>query len=198
MEIKAKAKFIRMSPRKIRLVVNLIRGLTVAEALDQLRFINKRAVKPVEKLLKSAVANARHNFELNQDNLYIKEIKADQGPVLHRWLPRAHGRATPIRKKGSHISIVISEIEASGKIKAKKLEMAAPIKLDHKPKGQTEIKTKAEKDEEDDKIILPEDRREKGQEVVNLGREGRIGHTKVEGGRRERGFVSRIFRRKSG
>ncbi|RMD59477.1 50S ribosomal protein L22, partial [Candidatus Parcubacteria bacterium] len=114
MQVTAKAKYIRISPRKVRLVADIIRGLTVDEALAQLRFINKRAVVPVEKVLKSAIANAEHNYELEQDNLYIQEIRVDEGPTLKRWKPRAFGRATPIRKRTSIISVVLDEIKESG------------------------------------------------------------------------------------
>ena len=92
MEIKAKLKYLKISPRKVRLVVDVIRGMEVVKALEQLQFINKRAARPVAKLINSAVANAEHNFELEKNNLYIKEIKVDEGATLHRWKPRARGR----------------------------------------------------------------------------------------------------------
>ncbi len=109
MEIKAIARFVRMSPRKVRLVINLIRGMRVAQAQTQLKFMNKAATTPVLKLLNSAIANAEHNFELDGSNLYIKSITADGGPVLKRWTPKAFGKATPIRKPTVHISIVLEE-----------------------------------------------------------------------------------------
>ena len=113
MEVKAKAKYIRMSPRKVRLVADVVRGLAVEKAMDQLVFVKKHAVRPIEKLLNSAVANAENNFELEKKNLYIKEIKINEGPTLKRWKPRARGRATPIRKRTSHIDIVLAELVES-------------------------------------------------------------------------------------
>jgi len=120
MEIKAIARFVRMSPRKVRLVINLIRGMRVAQAQTQLKFMNKAATVPVLKLLNSAIANAEHNFELDGSNLYIKSITADGGPVLKRWTPKAFGKATPIRKPTVHISIVLEEKVASSKTESKK------------------------------------------------------------------------------
>ncbi len=113
MAIKAQVKYIRMSPRKVRLVADLIRGLDVEEAENQLRFMNKIAAEPVLKLLKSAVANALNNFKLKKENLYIKEIQVNGGPTLKRWQPKAFGRATPIRKRSSHIAVVLDERKKS-------------------------------------------------------------------------------------
>jgi len=109
MEVKAYARHIHMSPQKIRLVVDLIRGRQVSVARSQLQFMNKAAAGPVLKLLNSAVANASHNFRLNPATLYIKSVTADDGTTIHRWKPRAHGRANPIRKRTTHISIVLGE-----------------------------------------------------------------------------------------
>lgn len=109
MEVKAKARFIRMSPKKVRLVVDIIRGMDVIAAEEQLSFSKKAAAGVVLKLLRSAVANAEHNFNLSKDNLYIKTITADDGPTLKRWMPRAFGRATTIRKRSSHINIALEE-----------------------------------------------------------------------------------------
>jgi large subunit ribosomal protein L22 len=121
MEVKAQAKYIRMSPRKIRLVVDLIRGLDVDKAEFQLSFMNKAAAKPVLKLLKSAVANALQNFKLKKENLYIEEIRVDGGPTLKRWQPRAFGRATPIRKRSAHIIVVLGEKKESKQPQGEKL-----------------------------------------------------------------------------
>ena len=129
MEVKAKLKHLRMSPRKVRLVASLIRGLEIEKAIDQLKFANKKAAKPVEKLLNSCIANGVNNFGLEKENLLIKEIKVDDGATLKRWMPRAHGRATPIRKRCSHVSITLSEIKESGKKKGKKHKLEAPVKL---------------------------------------------------------------------
>jgi len=111
MEVTARLKYLRKSPPKVRLVVDMIRGLTAEAAEHQLTFLNKGATDPILKLLKSAVANAENNFELKKDNLFIKKITVDQGPTLKRWKARAFGRASEIRKRSSHITIVLDELK---------------------------------------------------------------------------------------
>jgi len=109
MEAKAVAKFIRISPTKVRQVADLIRGKDIREALAILRYTPKGASLPISKVVKSAVANAEHNYEMNSDKLYISKIFVDQGPTLKRFRPRAMGRADRIRKRTSHITIVVKE-----------------------------------------------------------------------------------------
>lgn len=111
MEVKAIARHIHMSPQKVRLVIDLIRGKRIEYARTQLQFLKKSAALPVLKLLNSAVANATHNFKLEATNLFVKSVTADGGPIIHRWTPRAQGRATPIRKRTTHIAIVLGEKE---------------------------------------------------------------------------------------
>ncbi len=118
MEVIAKARHIRMSPKKVRLVVDLVRGMDVDRAAAQLRFYRKAASGPVLKLLQSAVANAEHNFKLSAGNLYIKKATVDGGPVLKRWRARAFGRAAGIKKRSSHITIVLEERSVAGTPKA--------------------------------------------------------------------------------
>ncbi|AFV02908.1 LSU ribosomal protein L22p (L17e) [Dehalobacter sp. UNSWDHB] len=107
METKAVAKFIRISPRKVRLVVDLIRGKKVEEAMAILKFTPNISAEPVGKVLKSAVANAEHNLEMSPDDLYVTKVFVDQGPTLKRIMPRAQGRADRIRKRTSHITVVV-------------------------------------------------------------------------------------------
>ncbi|RMD51782.1 50S ribosomal protein L22 [Candidatus Parcubacteria bacterium] len=107
MKVKATAKYIRMSPRKVRLVVDLVRGLPIEDAKKQLMFSRKAAAKPVLKVLNSAVANAENNFSLNTEDYIVAEAYVDQGPTIKRYRPRAHGRAALIRKRMSHITIVV-------------------------------------------------------------------------------------------
>jgi len=108
---KATAKVVRIAPRKVRLVVDAVRGKSVAEAISTLRFANRGAAKPVEKVLKSAVANAEHNFDLNAEDLIVSEAYVNEGPTLKRFRPRAQGAASGINKRTSHITIVVSEKE---------------------------------------------------------------------------------------
>jgi len=118
-EVRAKLNYLRQSPRKVRLLVDLIRHLPVETALQQLTFSSKRAARPLSKLLKSAIANAENNHHLAKDNLFIKEIRVDQGPVLKRWRARAMGRAAAIRKRTSHILLILAEIKPTAtKVKA--------------------------------------------------------------------------------
>jgi large subunit ribosomal protein L22 len=109
MEAKAIAKHVRISPRKVRHVVDLIRGKKVEEALAILRFTPKGSTEPVSKVLQSAVANAEHNLELSADDLYVTKIFVDQGPTMKRIMPRAMGRADRIRKRTSHITVVVGD-----------------------------------------------------------------------------------------
>lgn len=111
MEAKAVAKHIRVSPRKARQVINLIRGKDVREAFAILQFTAHKATTPISKILKSAVANAEHNYELDSDNLYVKEAYVDEGATFKRVKPRAQGRADMIKKRSSHITVVVSEKE---------------------------------------------------------------------------------------
>ncbi|MDZ4166000.1 MAG: 50S ribosomal protein L22 [Smithellaceae bacterium] len=109
MEARAIAKYIRMSPQKMRLVVDLIRGKDLDEAEKILSFTRKAAAEPVGKLLRSAKANATQNAAIDEDILYVKEIYVDQGPSLKRWRARAQGKAAPIRKRTSHVTVVLDE-----------------------------------------------------------------------------------------
>lgn len=106
---RAVAKYIRISSSKVKIVIDLIRGKSVAEAQAILMNTPKAASEPVLKLLNSAVANAENNLEMVKDSLYVAEVYADQGPTLRRYRPRAQGRATRIRKRTSHITIILDE-----------------------------------------------------------------------------------------
>lgn len=117
-KVRAELNYLRISPRKVRLVSGLIRGLLLKDAEAQLRFLPKRASLPLLKLLKSAAANAEHNFNLEKRGLVVSEIRVDQGPVLKRFRARAFGRAAQILKRTSHITLVLESREAPVKKKA--------------------------------------------------------------------------------
>ncbi|HOV69005.1 MAG TPA: 50S ribosomal protein L22 [Clostridia bacterium] len=106
---RAVARFVRISSRKVKIVIDLIRGKSVDEALAILKFTPKSASGVVEKLLKSAIANAENNLEMNKDNLYVAEIYANQGPTYKRIMPRARGMAFGIKKRTSHITVILDE-----------------------------------------------------------------------------------------
>ncbi len=110
MESKAIARYIRMSPQKVRLVADLIRGKKVQEARNILLYTRKYAAGIVATLLKSAVANAAQNPNIDENVLYVKEVFVDQGPSLKRWRARAQGRAAGIKKRTSHITVILDEI----------------------------------------------------------------------------------------
>lgn len=107
----AKLSYLRISPRKVRLVANLIRGKDVMRAKAILEFAIKKGSLPLLKLLHSAIAGAKHNFKMEEQNLYISKITVDEGPKLKRVRPRARGQAYPIHKKTSHITIILEEKE---------------------------------------------------------------------------------------
>ena len=111
MQVTARLKNARISAQKVRLVADQVRGLPVEEAEQLLAFSNKKAAHIVKKVLLSAVANAEHNLALDADELFVLEAYADEGPTLKRWRPRARGRATRIRKRTSHITIVVADEE---------------------------------------------------------------------------------------
>ena len=109
MESKAVAKYIRIAPRKVRVVMDLIRGKDVAEAFAILKFTPKVGAEAVEKVLRSAVANAENNFNMNVDNLYVSTCFVDQGPTMKRIHPRSRGQAFKILKRTSHITVAVDE-----------------------------------------------------------------------------------------
>jgi large subunit ribosomal protein L22 len=109
METRAVAKYVRISPRKARLVMGQLRGKRVEEALNLLNFAPQKSAYIVKKLINSAVANAEENTEIDVDTLFVKTIFADEGPTLKRFRPRAMGRATRIRKRTSHITVILEE-----------------------------------------------------------------------------------------
>ncbi|HRY36779.1 MAG TPA: 50S ribosomal protein L22 [Candidatus Magasanikbacteria bacterium] len=110
-EVIAKLRFLRMGPRKVRLITDLVKGRKALRARDILTLTNKRAALPILKLLNSAIANAKNNFKLDEETLFIKNITVDGGPMLKRWMPKAHGRATPIRQRTSHVTMILKTVE---------------------------------------------------------------------------------------
>ena len=132
MIVKAKLNYLRISPRKTRLVADLIRGKSVLEAQAILNFIVKKSKEPFLKLLNQAVNNAQNSFQLDEKNLYISKITVDEGPKLKRWRPRSRGQAYEIQKKTSHISIVLDQI-ITKPVKKKKKQDKAEKKEQEKP-----------------------------------------------------------------
>jgi len=111
-ESRATLSYARISSRKVKIVIDLIRGKNLKDATAILKFTPKAASECVGKLLKSAAANAENNHQMDSDRLYVKEVFANQGPTMKRFRPRAKGRAFPILKRSSHITIVLAEMPA--------------------------------------------------------------------------------------
>lgn len=202
MQAKAKLRHLRISPRKVRLVADEIRGLDVKVAQDKLAFINKRAAQPMLKLLNSAVANAVNNFKLKKDNLYINELRVDEGPTLKRWLPRAMGRATPINKRTSHISIILDE-KVKSEPKTQPTEQKDKDKIDKDVtvvKSLDEVKEIGKKEEIKEIAKDKKETKEPVKEIKDIRREGSDrGKQHLDKIRKKDrgGGLKRFFRRKS-
>ena len=132
--ITATLKTYRQSPRKVRLATDLIKGKSVLMALAQLKFLSKRASNPIEKLLNSAIANAEHNFGATRAELMVKDIRVDKGIVFRRSMPRARGSASPIRKRTSHITIVLGKLEQKKVSSASRASKTSEVKKSKKLK----------------------------------------------------------------
>jgi large subunit ribosomal protein L22 len=179
MQVKASLKNFRMSPRKVRLAADLVRGKTYFEAKVQLQFIKGKTGTPILDLLESCVANGVHNFGLEKSNLYIENIEVDEGPVMKRWRPRAHGRAYSILKRTSHLGIILNEIEeGKGRTKVERKE-AKTLTYEELKKITKQA----------DKILnKQQERKEKDQKDQKLGKDKKSSSSRA---------ISKIFRRKS-
>jgi len=179
MQVSARLNNFRMSAKKARLTVDLVRGKTAIEAKSQLRYLPGKMSEPLYKLIESAIANASHNFGLDKNNLFIERITVDDGPALQRFRPRAHGRAYPILKRSCHVEVILNEIEeGKGRRKVEKQEV--------KTVSYEEIK-KATKEAE--KILAGQRNRLKKEEKKEEAKKGRDA--------KGSGPLSKIFRRKS-
>lgn len=137
MEIKVKLNNLRTAPRKTRQVIDLVRGKKAAEAQSILSFTVNKSARPVLKLLNSAIASAKHDFQLDESNLLVSEIFVDEGPKLKRWHPMSRGRAYPIIKRTSHITLVLDEIVPTEKKDSKTTKQT---KTEKKPKVKRKTK----------------------------------------------------------
>jgi len=152
-QVTAKLKYLRIAPRKVRMVIEQIRGKSTAEAETILNFMIKKGSVPILKLLKQAVANAKNNFQLDSANLFISKIMVDEGPKLKRWRARARGSAAEIQRKVSHITIVLDQLgKKQKKIKAlAKTEKIENIRQPAEKKAE-KPKFKPEKEEAKPKL----------------------------------------------
>ncbi len=143
--VRAHARSLRLAPRKMRLVTNLVKGMRLNDAMTQLTFTNKKGAKMLQKLLQSAAANAEHNFSMNRDSLFIKELTCDMGPVLQRSFPRARGSAFMIRRKMSHVNVVLEERAVKLKKKQKpKAVVPKAVRPEPKEKQETPVNAESE------------------------------------------------------
>ncbi len=149
MDITAHLNNLRISPRKVRLVADMIRGISVPAARAQLSFLPKRSALPILKLLNSAAANAQHNAQLNPDTLYVARIFVNEGVTLKRGMPKSHGRVFGIKKRSSHISLTLSEkggTKSVSSLKEKRvlsrdtLSLAQEASAPEKKKNETAVK----------------------------------------------------------
>jgi large subunit ribosomal protein L22 len=181
MEVKAQLNNYRRSPRKVRLVAKVLKGLDAQDAQNQLGVVIKGSVEDFQKLLKSALSNAENNFGLEKDNLFVKDIIVNEGAKLKRWLPRAYGRASLLLKRSSHIELILAErVEGKGRKKIKKQEI--------KDVKAEEIKKIEEKETEDFK--------EEKKEIVKAKEEKEFIDEKKKS-ESSKGILKRVFRRKS-
>ena len=126
----AKATYVRMSPFKVRAVLNIVRGAPYADAVAILNSTSRAAALPVRKLIESAGANAENNLNMSKNDLFIAEIFADEGPTLKRMWPRSHGSADRINKRTSHITVILDEVKKESKVKT-----AKAVKNEKRAKG---------------------------------------------------------------
>lgn len=145
MQVKAQLNNLKISPRKVRLVANLVKGMKVADALDQLRFLNKKSSDPISVLIRSAIANAEHNFKLDPSTLVIKEFRVDKGLTIKRYMPRAFGRANMIKKFMSKVSLTLEGNEGKGKqVKEETKEVSSKTaKVAKKPAAKKKVQSEA-------------------------------------------------------
>ncbi len=182
MKVSAHIHNIRISPRKVRLVANLIKGMDAHEALHQLEQQVKRGNVSMKKLLLSAISNGENNFGVDKNNLYVHTVLVGAGPTLKRWMPKAHGRAGQIRKRTSTVQLILEEkIEGKNRKSKEQLEQERQKKLEEKRKAQKE-------EEKKNKEKTPTGIMEKSKEDGGA-------RTKRELGKGN--WVNKIFRRKS-
>jgi large subunit ribosomal protein L22 len=147
--VKAELKNYRQSPRKVRLVVDLIRGKKVKDAIGILSVTTRRSSLPIKKLVESAIANAKHNFNLESADLFVKEIAVNEGPTMYRSMPRARGSSAPIRKRTSRVLVVLDELKNSKKlnkkIKAVEAEVISESKVENVEKTVSKTTKKVTK-----------------------------------------------------
>ncbi|MBZ9572820.1 50S ribosomal protein L22 [Patescibacteria group bacterium] len=146
MQVTAKLRHLRIAPRKVRLLADLIRGKKVTEAKTLLNFSLKKGREPLKKLLSQAITNASNSFQLGEEELWVSEIKVDEGPKLKRWRARARGRAAEIQKKTCHITLILSGEERKRELKKPKEKLRGKEEV---PKEKPKLRAEAPKPEKE-------------------------------------------------
>jgi large subunit ribosomal protein L22 len=188
MKVIASLNNLRTSPRKVRLVTDSIVGMNASAALVQLQHVVKKTSEPLEKLLKSAIANAENNFGLDADNLFVSSILVGEGAKLKRWLPRAQGRATLILKRTSHIKLELEEkVEGKNRKSKKELEKERADREAAREKMMKEHLAEFEKEEKEEEIVSEKTSVKKVAAKKETIRKGQ-----------DSGFLKKVFQRKSG
>jgi large subunit ribosomal protein L22 len=131
MAVTARLNNLRIAPRKVRLVANLLKGMSVDDAMAELHFLSKATARPLEKLLKTAAADAEHNFQLAKTDLFIKSVIVNAAPTFKRYMPRAFGRAGMIRKRGSNVIVTLESKTGAKVAKPVKAEKPTVTEADH-------------------------------------------------------------------
>lgn len=189
MKVSAKLNYIRISPRKVRIMVSLIKGLGSHEAVSQLERTVKRSSVPLKKLLQSAMHNGENNFGIDKDNMYVHEVKVGEGPTLKRWMPRAFGRAAQIRKRTSKIEIILDEIiEGAGRKTKEQMEEEKKKRMAEKEKREQALRREQEQAQKESKQSISGalDKKKEERELK-----------KDQNTSGKKSWVSRVFRRKS-
>lgn len=183
-KVKAKLKNLRISPRKVRISADMVRGCGIRDAIFRLDNTIKKANEPIKNLIKSAAANARNDFDLDMDNLKVSDIQVGEGMTMKRWTPRAYGRATQILKRSSHVYLTLEAEEGSKKSVSDKKDKKEEVK-DLETVNTEGSKKTVDKVEDEKK---------------NISKGAKKGHFEPEGKRkesREKGWNKKIFKRKS-
>ena len=187
MKTTAKLYNLRIAPRKVRLVSDLVKGMDAVSALNQLDYLVKGSSFPIKKLLESAVANAENNFGIDKNNLYVYDIQVGEGMKLKRWLPRAFGRASLLLKRSSNIWLTVEErVEGKNRKSKEQLEKEKKERLVARKKMEKEIAEDRKKEAEGNEIS---ETRIKREEIKETGSESK----KTTQG----GWMKKVFRRKS-
>jgi large subunit ribosomal protein L22 len=189
MKVSAKLNNLRMPNRKVKLVADLIIGMDVKEAIDQMDAITKKSSPFMVKLLNSAIANGENNFGIDRDNMYIFDVVVKEGITLKRWTPKAYGRATPIRKRSSQVEIIIEEKEEGKNRKTKEqLEKERDVRAEKRRKIEKKIEAERKALEKEEEVA----------EGVKDVKTKEKATSKKDAVAANAGWTNKIFRRKSG